>query len=526
MGRHGAWRTTIRRVARPVGAFCIWAHLYVATPMTTIAVIGAGFSGTLLALHLLRYAATTTRVVLIERNSQFGRGLAYASGNANHFLNVPAGRMSAFHDRPDHFLEWLRNLPEQDRGGIEVAAQAFVPRRLFGAYVRGLLNDEIKRTGRERLELVRGDVQALDRGTRTLTVHLDRNRTVEADLAVLAVGNFPPEPMSVANPGFYDSSFYRPDPWAADALSGLPRDAPVLLIGTSLTAVDAVVSLLDLQHAGPIYALSRRGLLPRRHETVRQLPSEHVPFPTSVNALARFLRDEAARAAAEGCGWQPIIDELRPFAADVWQTMSLSDRRRFLRHLRPWWDVHRHRMAGPVADRIDAARNTGQLRIITGRVRAYTINDSRVDVLYRPRGADIDQTITVSRVVNCSGPGADYDRIGEPLVRNLLANGVVRPDPLRLGLDVTVSCALLDRSGAISRRLFAIGPVTKGAFWEMTAVPDIRRQAEKLAEHLAGLTKSVVPPIASPMTDKTTPPQLRPASFARISTARIAGDCD
>jgi uncharacterized NAD(P)/FAD-binding protein YdhS len=470
--------------------------------MTTVAVIGAGFSGTLLSLHLLRHAAPTTRIVLIERNSQFGRGLAYAAGNPSHLLNVPAGRMSAFHDRPNDFLEWLQNLSEQDLGGIEVTAEAFVPRRLFGAYVRALLNDEIKRTGRQRLELVRGDVQALDRTTRPLTLYLDRDRTVEADLAVLAVGNFPPEPLPIANPEFYDSPYYRPDPWDADALAGLPPDAPVLLIGTSLTTVDAVVSLLDRQHAGPIYALSRRGLLPRRHETVRPLPSEHAPFPTSVNALTRFLRDEAARAAAQGCGWQPIVDELRPFAVDVWQAMSLSDRRRFLRHLRPWWDVHRHRMAGPVADRIDAARNTGQLRIITGRVRAYTIRYSRVGVHYRPRGADNSQTITVSRVVNCSGPGADYDRIRAPLVRNLLANGVVRPDPLRLGLDVTASCALLDRSGAISRRLFAIGPVTKGAFWEMTAVPDIRRQAEKLAEHLAGLAKNVVPPITGPMTGR------------------------
>ncbi len=472
--------------------------------MTTIAVIGAGFSGTLLSLHLLRFAAPSTRVVLIERNSQFGRGLAYATGNANHFLNVPAGRMSAFHDRPDHFLEWLQSLPKQERGDIEVTAQTFVPRQLFGAYVRALLNDEIKRTGRERLDLVRGDVQALDRTTRPLTLSLDRDRTLQADLAVLAVGNFPPEPMPVANPEFYDSASYRPDPWAAEALTGLPPDAPVLLIGTSLTAVDAVISLLDQQHAGPIYALSRRGLLPRRHETVRQQPSEHAPFPTAVNALARFLRHEAARAAAQGCGWQPIVDELRPFTVDVWQSMPLQDRRRFLRHLRPWWDVHRHRMAGLVADRIDLAGKAGQLRVITGRVRAYAQKDGQVEVLYRPRGAEQAQTITVARVVNCSGPGADYERIREPLVRNLLASGVVRPDPLRLGLDVTGNCALLDRSGAISRRLFAIGPVTKGAFWEITAVPDIRRQAEKLAEYLAGLAKSVVPASTEQAPEKTT----------------------
>ncbi len=100
----------------------------------------------------------------------------------------------------------------------------------------------------------------------------------------------------------------------------------------------------------------------------------------------------------------------------------------------------------------------------------------------------------MARVVNCSGPGADYDRIQEPLIRSLLAEGAVRPDPLRLGLDVTGNCALLDRNGAISRRLFAVGPITKGTFWEMTAVPDIRRQTELLAEHLAGLVKNAEPP--------------------------------
>jgi uncharacterized NAD(P)/FAD-binding protein YdhS len=460
-------------------------------PMTTIAVIGAGFSGTLLSLHLLRHCPAPTRLVLIERNSQFGRGLAYSTGNANHFLNVPAGRMSAFHDQPNNFLEWLQNLPDDERGGTPATAGAFAPRRLFGAYVRALLNEEIKRSGRERLELVRGRVLKIDRASRPLTLTLDRDRTAEADIAVLAVGNFPPEPMPVATPGFYDTPFYRPDPWAPDAFTNLDSNSAVLLIGTGLTTVDAVVSLLDQGHTGPIYALSRRGLLPRRHEAVPQPPTEHAPFPTSVIELTRFLRDEAARATAHGSGWQPIIDELRPFTVDVWQAMSLADRRRFLRHMRPWWDVHRHRMAGPVADFIDKARASKQLHIIAGRVRDYSVADGEVDVSFRARGTEQFRTLRVARVVNCSGPGADYDRIEEPLIRSLLAEGIVRPDPLRLGLDVTGSCALLDRSGAISRRLFAVGPVTKGAFWEMTAVPDIRRQTEKLAEYLGALVKTV-----------------------------------
>jgi uncharacterized NAD(P)/FAD-binding protein YdhS len=459
------------------------------TPLTTVAIIGAGFSGTLLSLHLLRHCPPPIRLVLIERNSQFGRGLAYATGNASHILNVPAARMSAFHDRPNDFLDWLTQQPGNEGCG----PQTFAPRRAFGAYVRALLNDEIKRSGRDRLELVKGDVIGLDRSGASLVLTLDRERRVEADFAVLATGNFPPAPVPVADPGFYDTAFYRPDPWAADVFCDLDPDAPVMLLGTGLTTVDAVIALLDQGHQGPIYALSRRGLLPRRHASVPVPAPEHEPFPTAVNALTRFLRKESARAIAEGSGWQPIIDELRPFTVDMWQTMSLPDRRRFLRHLRPWWDVHRHRMAGQVADRIDAARASGQFRVLVGRVRDFVVEGGQAEVLYRPRQTEDVVSIAVARVVNCAGPGADYDRIPDPLIRGLLRDGVVRPDPLRLGLDVTGNCALLNRDGAISRRLFAVGPVTKGAFWEMTAVPDIRRQTEKLAEYLAGLAKAALP---------------------------------
>lgn len=456
--------------------------------MTTIAVIGAGFSGTLLTLHLLRRCPAPTRLVLIERNSQFGRGLAYATGNASHILNVPAGRMSAFHDRPNDFLDWLAAHPDTEADAV-VGPGTFAPRRQFGDYIRALLNDEFKRSGRERLELVKGDVIGLDRSAHPMVLRLDRNRTMQADLAVLAMGNFPPEPMPIANPNFYDTPFYRPDPWATNALTELDPDASVLLMGTGLTTVDLVISLLDQRHRGSIHAISRRGLLPRRHAGVPLPAPEHQPYPTAVNALTRFLRKETARATAQGSGWQPVIDELRPFMVDVWQTMSLQDRRRFLRHLRPWWDVHRHRMAAQVADRIDAARASGQFRVLVGRVRDYAIKDNGVEVRYRPRGQEALATTTVVRVINCAGPGADYDRIQEPLIRDLLRDGVVRPDPLRLGLEVTSNCALLNRQGAISRRLFAVGPVTKGTFWEMTAVPDIRRQTEKLAEYLAGLVK-------------------------------------
>jgi len=248
--------------------------------------------------------------------------------------------------------------------------------------------------------------------------------------------------------------------------------------------------LLDHGHKGPIYALSRRGLLPQRHVASVVTPAERVePVPTSLVQLTQFLRREAKRAVCESADWRAVVDALRPFTGDVWAEMSMTDRARFLRHIRPWWEIHRHRMATSVADRIEAAIARGQLRLKAGRILSFHEDNGQVDVRYRLRGTDRVESLTAARVVNCSGPGCDYARISHPLIRNMLETGMVRPDALSLGLDVTRNCALKDRRGAISGRLFAVGPVTKAAFWEMTAVPDIRRQCEYLANHISSLVK-------------------------------------
>jgi uncharacterized NAD(P)/FAD-binding protein YdhS len=454
--------------------------------MATIAIVGAGFSGTLLTLHLLRRCCAATRIHLIERNRQFGPGAAYSTGNASHLLNVPAAKMSAFRDRPGDFVDWLQDQEMPDLGP-GAGPGTFVPRQLFGAYIRSLLLSEMRRPDNVgRLKLSRGTVGSLAAGAGGLTLSLDRGRSIEADLAVLAIGNFPPEPPPGADDGLLGSRLYRADPWGADTFTALDPEAPVMLLGTGLTTIDAIISLIDHGHRGPIHALSRRGLLPRRHEAGATMAAPPSPaLPTRLSQLTRSLREATSQALAEGRSWQPVLDQLRPFTQDVWNALSAEDRQRFLRHLRPWWDVHRHRMAPAVADRIAARRASGQLQIHVGRIERFETRADCVLVSYRRRRSGEQVVLEAGRVINCAGPGCDYDRITDPLVRSLLAAGLVRPDSLRLGLDVTANCALKQRDGSISRRLFAIGPVTKAAFWEMTAVPDIRRQCEFLGEFLA-----------------------------------------
>jgi uncharacterized NAD(P)/FAD-binding protein YdhS len=452
-----------------------------------IAVIGGGFSGTLLALHLLRRCPPPVRIHLIGRTPRFGRGLAYSTGNLNHLLNVPAGRMSAFHDRPHDFLDWLQQ--PVNRNTASVTPNCFVARHVFGDYVRHHLKEEYKRaSGRGgRLVLTRGEVLDLRVSRSGIVLDLDRGRKAEADIAVLAVGNFPPEPRPIADMSFYDSDKYRPDPWASDALTELAPDDPVLLIGTGLTMVDTAISLLDQGHTGRIYALSRRGLLPRRHGSGAPASAAALferALPTTAAGLTRAIREEIDELVGRGGDWRAVIDGMRPATQDIWQAMPPEERARFIRHLRPWWEVHRHRMPPAVADRVEQAIARGQLIATATRIRNMHAGPEGVSVAHRPRRADADQYLHVRRVINCSGPGCDYDRITDPLIRQLLDRGDVRPDPLRLGLDVSSLCALRNRRGEIWQRLYAVGPVTKPVFWEVTSVPDIRRQCEALAGHL------------------------------------------
>ena len=439
-----------------------------------IAIVGAGFSGTLLAIHLLRQSPDR-HVHLIERSSAAATGLAYATDHPGHLLNVPAGRMGAFADRPGDFLAWL----ERQGGGD---AAAFMPRHTYGAYLQSLLTEARNSPAGQRLHMVQDTAVALDDDHDGATLTLASGGTLRAGAVVLATGNFGPPPVC---PGSVDCSLWRASPWQAGALTGIDPSASVLLVGTGLTMIDAVIQLIDTGHTGPIHAVSRRGLLPRVHTATPVTPPAGLPpYPTGLRALTRHLRQQAEQALAAGQPWQAVIDALRPVTQDLWQALSLDDRRRFLRHARCWWDIFRHRMAPQIAARIDAAQRSGQFRVTAGRVVHCESDGDRLDVLIRPRAADHPVSLRVARAINCTGLVSDIAKVEEPLLRSLFQRGAIRPDALGLGLDVTTDCAVHDASGAVSRRLFALGPMTKGVFWEIIAVPDIRRQCESLARHL------------------------------------------
>ena len=435
-----------------------------------VAIIGGGYSGTLQTVQLLRRGA---RVTLVEREKRLGRGIAYSTPHADHLLNVPAGRMSAFPDEPSHFADWFAERTGGSPGD-------FAERRLYGKYLEELLAEAGQRAG-QSLRLVRGEaVDVVPHGAGE-SVRLRGGDTVDADHVILALGNLEPDippdvPQSLRTGGVYVA-----DPWAADLAGGLDADDQVLLIGTGLTAVDAALILDSAGYRGRILALSRRGLVPRPHITqpVYAAPLETLPEVRGPK-LVRFVRHEVERI-----GWRAAVDQLRVLTQQLWAEASVPERRRFLRHLRPWWDVHRHRIAPSIAARIQAMAQDGRLSFQAGKVVSMAMDQGRVMVAWRPRGSHQIERLEPARIVNCTGPQMDISRAGEPLLDQLLETGRIRPDPCRIGIDVDGEWRTLGRSGEASATLHAVGPMTRGAVWEIVAVPDIRNQVQELASRLA-----------------------------------------
>lgn len=454
----------------------------------TIAIIGGGFSGSLLAVHLLRRCAPADRILLIERSAAFGRGIAFATGNDSHLLNVRAGNMSAFSREPDHFLGWLGRLPQAERGAVQTTADrlTFVSRRLYGSYIQEILKQEIAgHDSAPRLGLIADEAVRLHRARIGYRIEVAGGRQYETNIAVLAIGN------AAAQDG---ASGYAANPWDPAALEDIDPQGAVLLVGTGLTMIDTVISLLDQGHLGPIHAISRRGQLPRTHAAVapveRFLPA--ATAPRRVLALFERIRAEVRWAEQRGRDWRAVMDSLRPDTRDLWRNLPLAEKQRFLRHVRPWWDVHRHRMAPGVAARIFAAMASGQMTIERARLGRLVRKGRSVDAELLPVRGAAPIHRKVERVIDCSGPLGDIARIPSPLVQQLLQDGTLRPDALGIGLDVTNEGAAIDRQGRVSKTLYAVGPMTRGVFWESTAVPDIRLHCEVLAEHLLAVTAEPV----------------------------------
>jgi uncharacterized NAD(P)/FAD-binding protein YdhS len=308
-------------------------------------------------------------------------------------------------------------------------------------------------------------------------------------VVVLCIGNLPPT-LPCETVGQLDHPRYIADPWHEPQLADIPTEAPVAIIGIGLTAVDVVLSLLDQEHKGPIVALSRRGLLPHRHVETRQYHDfmADEPAPESLLRLFARLRSEIREAEAGGFDWRSVIDAFRSHTERCWRALSEAERRRFLRHVRPYWEIHRHRMAPHAAERLWDAFRHGQLVRRKGRLMAIAEDGAGLVLSYLSRDGRMHH-LRAAHVINSSGPQFDVGRLDHPLVASVLQQGLARPDPLGLGLEVTSDFRVVGTDGNPTSGLLALGPIALGGCWESTAVPELRIQCAPGGKHARGAAR-------------------------------------
>jgi uncharacterized NAD(P)/FAD-binding protein YdhS len=462
----------------------------------TIAVVGAGFSGTMVAVRILESAPVGTNLILLNRSGRMARGVAYGTRTAAHVLNVPAGRMSAYPEDEAHFLRFAR-----ERLG-EVGAGDFVPRAIYGDYLEWILTRAIAEA-RDRVLVRQLVAEAIDLrsrpGGRRVELLLDDGGTVVADRVVLAVGNYPPADPVLATGRPIPSERYVRDPWAPDAFASVRSGHRVCLVGTGLTMLDVAVDLADRFPGVRLEAISRRGLVPAPHRPPGVAPTlEHRPRgietgPATALAYFRSVREQLERIEPP-VDWRDVIAALRPITPLLWQRLDERERSRFLRHLRPYWEVCRHRAAPGLVARVGRLHASGSLAIRAGRLLDVRPVDRGLRVSWRRRVDSVLEGGTFDWLVNCTGPESRMDRVADPLIGALQRQGLVAPDPHGLGLLTSSDHALLDREGRASSRLYHVGPLLRATLWEATAVPELRVHALTVARAVLASSSSAPRP--------------------------------
>lgn len=453
----------------------------------TVVIVGGGFTGTATAVNLARLCAGPLKVTVINKDSLPCRGVAYATRNPSHILNVPARNMSALPDVPDHFVKWLCARPEF-HGRPMAFDDEFVPRWIFGSYLEDLFSKHAQAARQKdiELEMLRDEAMDIRLDAGKPVVQLAAGGTLRADKVVLALGNQKPAPLRIPGLDLNDAR-YIGNPWREwDGQLPSP-DKAVVLAGTGLTMVDVFLTLSDRDWRGKIYAVSPNGLLPLGHFKTPECSGlvEAGAGVLSLKELFSIFKYNYRLCQKREIYPAVLVDRLRGITPHVWRTFSAAEKRRFIRHLSSRWNAARHRISAKVRRRLEKALAEGRFEVIKGRFRECAAAGEDLEV--RVGTKDGLRSLRAGVLINCTGPQTQHLRLpGEsPLLDNLYKSGLARSDEMNMGLDVGQDFAVKDKDGRVSEVLFAAGTLLKGTLWETTAVPELRAQAFYIAQMIS-----------------------------------------
>jgi uncharacterized NAD(P)/FAD-binding protein YdhS len=457
----------------------------------TIAIIGGGFSGTMVAVHLLRQTHQPVEVLLVNKGYPTGKGVAYAATSEKYQLNVHAGRMSAFPDQPAHFVDWLKTQSAYMHASLEEIAHTFVPRQLYGEYLEAILQETIQ-THSQKFTLVPKRAIKLttskDLLQETYQIELETGQQIDAEQVVLALGNFQPATLrcvSSRDAAALVPPIYFSDPWRPDILQDLPTDATVVLLGTGLTTIDALLGLQEQGFKGRVLAVSTNGYLPRPYLSGQPNTAfgDHIAQASSLLEMVHLFNQELKQH--QGQGWEEMINGIRPHTHAMWQKLTRSEQRKFMHRLGSLWGVVRHRLPPQVHAAVLEMQQSGQLQVMAARVQSMAVEGNKVAVTIQPKNTLTPKTVLANRVINCTGPQLRYDAVPDPLVQSLLHQNLAVAHPLQMGLQVDMMGSLIKPDGTHSQGLFTLGSSRRGELWESNAIAELREQASQLAKHLS-----------------------------------------
>jgi uncharacterized NAD(P)/FAD-binding protein YdhS len=446
-----------------------------------VTVVGGGAAGLLTAIHLLRRGDAALHITLVEKSAQVGNGIAYATRRSEHLLNVTAGRMSAFDDDPDHFVRYLRTHENDEINDRANLASTFARRRQYSDYLRETF-EQTRKASAATVEILRDEVVKIDDVENT-TLTLRSGRTLACSQVVLALGNWPRANALASDASLPTNRVLQG--WNFESVADIGKDETIVIAGSGLSMVDAALTLASNGHAGRIHVVSRHGFFPLPHAVHGHIDIDldafaKMPLTHRVRELRRFAR-EAQRA---GKPWQWVMDTLRTHNAELWQTLSASDQRRFLRIVARYWDVHRHRIPPSAATTLDTLLESGQMKKHKGRVGSVAWRDNRLDVQIADSAGRHSAAISADRIIDCTGLQGDIRRVRDPLIMFLLERGLIRQGAHGIGIDTDPHGAIVARDGKINPHLYTLGSARIGQLWESIAVPELRLQADAVARKI------------------------------------------
>jgi len=467
-----------------------------------IAIIGAGFCGAMLTVHLVRKAQRPLKIALIEKSNNIPKGVAYSTHDPSHLLNVRAINMGAFPEDKKHFYKWLLENESVWRKldptfeTLHVELESFLPRKIYGAYLESLFQEALRGASHKEIQIERYQDEAVNinlNNPQQLEIELLSGNKILADTAALTIG-VPSNKALLQNNAAAMASDYVPNIWSKESpnilnssssLAHLSPEAKIIIVGSGLTMLDAHTTLRNLNYPGQIIVVSKDSHLPKSH-------SEHkVLYPTFIDpnappktalTLLKCIRQEISKASREGIDWRGVIDALRPITISVWNQLPTKEKGKVMRWLSSVWNCHRHRVPSAYIKNFMSDIKNNRVIMISGRAHSVEHSPDKKAILrYRPKGAHHLESLEAKYILNCSGPELNIAKNNSPLLRNLLKNGIIIPDPLNLGIDATLTGEVKGRAFG---RLFAAGLILFGQQFETIAVPELRCQSAQIAHHL------------------------------------------